>query len=255
MGSTPAVLRPPATPVPPSSHVRRRTLPSTPSAKPASPHDDAARARLRGTLWGRSELAVGLYRGSIGLGCRLGALGVTPDALTYVSLVLAALAGVAAAGGWLVTSAAFVVASGLCDVLDGVVARATGRSSRFGALLDSTIDRLSDGLPLLGLVVYYAAWDLAVLAPGLALLASLTVSYVRARAEGLGAELPPLYMRRAERVLMLVASLLAGAIPLGGAIPAPLTLAGVSLMALLGACGAVDALSAARTALAGARRP
>jgi CDP-diacylglycerol--glycerol-3-phosphate 3-phosphatidyltransferase len=223
----------------------------------ASPHDDIARARLRGTVWDRSGLAVGVYRESIGFGRWLGALGVSPNALTYGSLVLAALAGAAVSAGWLLGGAGLVVASGLCDVLDGVVARATGRSSRFGALLDSTIDRLSDGFPLLGLVVFYAPWGPAVLAPGLAMLASLTVSYVRARAEGLGAELPPLYMRRAERVLMLVASLVAGAVPLGGSIPAPLTLAGVALIALLGAFGAIGALRAAHAALSGSgpRRP
>ncbi|MFT3770681.1 MAG: CDP-alcohol phosphatidyltransferase family protein [Minicystis sp.] len=226
--------------------------PSTPShavSTVISPDKEAARARLRGTVWERSGLAVSVYQESIGLGRRLGAIGVTPDAITYASLGLAALAGVAAAIGWLGTAAFFVLASGLADVLDGVVARATGRSSPFGALLDSTINRLSDGLPLLGLVVFYAGWGPAVLAPGAALLAGFTVSYIRARAEGLGARLPALYMRRAERVVMLVASLLGGAIPVGGPVPAPLTLAGVAILAVLGAFGAVSAIRAARTAL------
>jgi CDP-diacylglycerol--glycerol-3-phosphate 3-phosphatidyltransferase len=214
------------------------------------PDDAVARARLRGTVWERSALAVGIYRESIGLGRTLGTVGISPDALTYASLALAAAAGVAAGVGQLVAAACLVLASGLCDVLDGVVARATGRTSKFGALLDSTVDRLSDGLPLLGLVVFYAGSGPVVLAPGLALLASITVSYVRARAEGLGAQLPPLFMRRAERVLMLVASLLLGAIPLGGPWPAPLTLAGVALIAVLGGAGAVGALRAGRVALA-----
>lgn len=223
---------------------------STPAPTLAALPEDIARARLHGTLWERSDLAVSVYRESIGLGRWMGSLGVAPDTLTYASLALAAGAGVAAAMGWLLTSGALVLVSGLFDVLDGVVARATGRSSRFGALLDSTIDRLSDGFPLLGLVVFYAGWGPAVLAPGLALLASLTVSYIRARAEGLGATLPPLYMRRAERVLMLSASLAAGSIHLGGALPAPVTFAGVALIAVLGAVGAIGALRAAHTALA-----
>jgi CDP-diacylglycerol--glycerol-3-phosphate 3-phosphatidyltransferase len=211
--------------------------------------DDVARARLCATVWGRSALAIGLYREGIALGRALGALGVTPDALTYASLALAALAGVAAAAGRPIAAACLVLVSGICDVLDGVVARATGRATPFGALLDSTIDRLADGLPLLGLVVFYAGSGPAVLAPGAALLASLTVSYVRARAESLGATLPPLFMRRAERVVMLAGSLLVGAIPLGGPVPAPLTLVGVALIAVLAAVGAASALRAARALL------
>ena len=216
--------------------------------------EEAARARLCDTVWQRSPLAIGLYREGIALGRALGAIGVTPDTLTYASLALAAMAGVAAATGRPVAAACLVLASGLCDVLDGVVARATGRATPFGALLDSTIDRLADGLPLLGLVVFYAGSGPAVLAPGAALLASLTVSYVRARAESLGASLPPLFMRRAERVVMLAGSLLAGAIPLGGPVPAPLTLVGVALIAVLAAAGAVSALRAARALLGAPRR-
>ncbi|MFT3773358.1 MAG: CDP-alcohol phosphatidyltransferase family protein [Minicystis sp.] len=224
---------------------------TTPAASPAVSTDDtAARARLRGTVWERFSPAVATYRESLALGRALGALGVTPDTITYASLLLAAFAGVAAAMGSPITAACFVLASGVCNLLDGVVARATGRASPFGALLDSTVDRLSDGLPLLGLVVFYAGSGAAVLAPGLALLAGFTVSYVRARAEGLDAQLPPLFMRRPERVLMLVASLFAGAIPIAAPVPAPLMLAGVSLLAVLGAAGAVGALWAARAVLA-----
>lgn len=224
---------------------------SAPSSRPVSlPSDDeVARARLRDTVWERFSFAVAAYRESLALGRALGAAGITPDVLTYASLVFAAAAGGAAAFGRPITAAVLVLVSGLCDVLDGVVARATGKATRFGALLDSTIDRLADGLPLLGLVVFYSGSGMLVLAPGLALLAGLTVSYVRARAEGLGVQLPPLFMRRAERVLMLVASLVLGGVPLGGPVPQPITLVGVALIALLSAAGAVGALNAAHAAL------
>lgn len=184
------------------------------------------------------------------IGAALGRLGISANAMTYVSLVLALGAGVAVSFGEFVAAALLVVASGACDLLDGVIARATNSASRFGALLDSTIDRLSDGLPLLGLAVFYSSQGWPVALPLAAVIGAFTVSYIRARAEGLGATLPPLFMRRPERVVLLTMSLLFGAVPLPGApVMAPLTLLGVSLLALLSFVGAVTVMRAARTAL------
>ncbi|MBK9001593.1 MAG: CDP-alcohol phosphatidyltransferase family protein [Myxococcales bacterium] len=211
-----------------------------------------ASKRLSGSVWEHVPLATAAYRGCLVAGAAVGRTGVSANALTYASLVLAALAGVAAASGSFIAAALLVIASGAFDLFDGVVARATGSTSRWGALLDSTVDRLSDGLPLVGLAVFYAghgSWVVAV--PVLAILGSFTVSYVRARAEALGSVLPPLFMRRAERVLLLTLSLFAGIVPCKEhSLSAPLTLLGVAVLAASSFVGVVSALRAARQALA-----
>jgi len=206
-------------------------------------------SRLGSTVWKRLFIAHYIYRGSVLLGLSLARLGVTPNALTYTSLALAAGAGLAIASGHFGTAAAVIIISGICDILDGVVARASGRISRYGALLDSSVDRLSDGLPLLGVVVVYSAHSWLAVIPAAAMLAGLAVSYVRARAESLGATLPPLFMRRSERLVLLVLSLLFAPISLGVGIPSPILLFGVSVLGVLSIVGTIFALRAARIEL------
>ncbi len=216
----------------------------------AAANRDYVAQRLRGTVWARVWLAAPLYRATLALGQGLGRIGVTADGLTYTSLALAALAGLAAAFGAFVLAAVLVVASGICDLLDGVVARATHTVTTFGALLDSAIDRLADALPLVGLVAYYAHEGAVAVIPALAILGGFTVSYVRARAEGLGIRLPPLFMRRAERVSLVTASLLLGLVPVASLpVHAPLLLVGVALIALLGFVASGWALRTARVTL------
>jgi CDP-diacylglycerol--glycerol-3-phosphate 3-phosphatidyltransferase len=219
---------------------------------PPGTETDVARARLRGTIWERLPSAQLLYVGCLVAGRWLGRRGVTANALTYASLILAVGAGIAAAMGHVGAAGLLVLVSGLCDMLDGVVARATGTQSSFGALLDSTVDRLTDGLPLLGLVVAYSAHGPVASIPALAMLGGFAVSYVRARAESLGAKLPSLFMRRPERVVLLAASLLSAQALPDDLVFAPVLLAGLSLMAVLNVVGVVAALRAARVALAGA---
>jgi CDP-diacylglycerol--glycerol-3-phosphate 3-phosphatidyltransferase len=214
---------------------------------------DMARDRLRGTVWERLPTAQTLYVGCLFAGRWLGRHGITANALTYTSLLLAVAAGVTAAIGHLAVAGLLVLASGLCDMLDGVVARATGTQSAYGALLDSTVDRLTDGLPLLGLVVAYGGDGALAAVPGLAMLGGFAVSYVRARAESLGAKLPSLFMRRPERVALLTASLLLAEVLPDGVVFAPLLLAGISLMAVLNVVGVVAALRAAKLALVSTR--
>lgn len=206
-------------------------------------------ARLGSTVWKRLFIAHYIYRGSVLLGLGLARTGVTPNALTYTSLALATASGLAVAAGHYQMAALIIISSGVCDILDGVVARASGRISRYGALLDSTVDRLSDGLPLLGLIVAYAGHSWLPVIPAAAMLAGLAVSYVRARAESLGATLPPLFMRRSERLVLLVLSLLFAPVSLGLPIPAPLLLTGVSIMGVLAVIGTIFALRAARIEL------
>ncbi len=209
-------------------------------------------SRLEGTVWESSTLAHGAYGACMGLGRWLGSSGVSPDALTYASLALAAAAGVSAAGGWLVLAACVLLVSGLCDALDGMVARATGRATRFGALLDSTVDRFSDALPLLGLVCLLSPAGAWAVLPAAAMLGAISVSYVRARAESLGATLPPLFMRRAERLLLLVLTLMVGGFEVVGgrpSVPTLLLFGGLGVMTALSCVGTVAAMRASKVLL------
>ncbi len=224
-------------------------LSARPYLDPAVDPREYAERRLQGTVWERLASARACYRGLMAVGVVLGRIGISANLLTGMSLVLAAVAAVAAAAGLFGWAALLVIASGVLDVFDGVVARATGTATPFGALLDSTADRLSDGLPLLGIALFYAGDGGYAALPVVAMLGGFTVSYVRARAESLGARLPSLFMRRAERVILLVLSLLAGMLPLAAPIDAPLLLAGLTLIAVLNGVGAIAALRAARDAL------
>jgi CDP-diacylglycerol---glycerol-3-phosphate 3-phosphatidyltransferase len=216
-------------------------------------HASYAQARLRGTIWEHVGAAHAAYRALMAVGWAIGRAGISANSLTYASLLFAAGAGVVAAFGQFLLAAGLVITSGLLDVLDGVVARATGTESQYGALLDSTVDRLSDGLPLLGIAVFYGNAHGASAVPIVAMLGGFTVSYVRARSEALGVKLPALFMRRAERVLWLAFSLLLGSVSLRAPVAAPLLLAGLSVGAVLNLIGAGAALRAARNALSVSR--
>lgn len=169
--------------------------------------------------------------------------GVTPNKLTVISLFPAIGSATAAAHGLFGWAAALLLVSGLFDMLDGPLARLTGTASRFGALLDSTIDRIADAAPLVGLVLFYSTSGWPAILPALALLAGYTVSYVRARCEGLNVALPPLWMRRGDRMILMAVSLSAGSF-----VPA-LALVGIGLVAVLSAAAAADALRVARQVL------
>jgi CDP-diacylglycerol--glycerol-3-phosphate 3-phosphatidyltransferase len=115
-------------------------------------------------------------------------MGLTPNALTVIGFVGTCLAAVAAAFEAWPLAGILVLAFGIFDLFDGAVARATGRVSRFGAFLDSTLDRAGEAAVYLGIVVgcMGAGFVLgAMLAPA-AMAAAFIVSYVRARAESLG---------------------------------------------------------------------
>jgi CDP-diacylglycerol--glycerol-3-phosphate 3-phosphatidyltransferase len=228
---------------------------TAPKTGPAAKISDAeyARNRLSGTVWSHGP-GPRVYRAILAFGRRLARAGISADALTLTSLLLAAVSAMTAGTGHFIASAFLLLASGACDALDGVVARVSNKASAYGALLDSTVDRLADGLPLLGVVVYYADGGHLVALPALAMIGAFTVSYIRARAEGLGATLPPLFMRRAERVFLLVLSFLLAPLPIPGlAVSSPALLLGVGTLGALSFVGAWSALRSAREALSGPR--
>ncbi|MEX2247886.1 MAG: CDP-alcohol phosphatidyltransferase family protein [Dehalococcoidia bacterium] len=143
----------------------------------------------------------------------LAALGVTPNVISVLGFGGNVAAGALAAGGhFLWAGVVMLIASGL-DLLDGALARKTGTASPFGAVLDSVLDRLSEAAVLAGLLFHYAELgghteEIAVIYA--AIVGSVMVSYVRARAEGEGLELREGLFTRAERVLLLGGALVVG---------------------------------------------
>jgi phosphatidylglycerophosphate synthase len=118
----------------------------------------------------------------------LGRLGLTPNALTLIGFLGAGVAALAAAYEAWPLAGALVLVFGIFDLFDGTLARATGRASRLGAFLDSTLDRAGEAVVYLGILFgcLGAGFILgAVLAPA-AMAAAFMVSYARAKAESLG---------------------------------------------------------------------
>ena len=142
----------------------------------------------------------------------LAALGLTPNAITMMGMVGAVAAGCLAWQGLFAAAGAATLIAGILDLFDGSVARLTGRKSKFGALLDSTADRVSEAAVLVGLAVYYAGEQsaLGVLLSCGAMAGSMMVSYVRARAGGLGVDCEVGIFTRPERVAAMGAGLIVG---------------------------------------------
>ncbi len=140
----------------------------------------------------------------------LAALRVPPNAVTLLGLPLSIGAGLSFAGGRFTWGGIFLATVGLCDTLDGELSRRVGRTSVLGAFLDSTVDRLSESFMLVGLYWFYRDSWFGLLAVS-ALVFSLMVSYVRARAEGVGRECRVGFFERPVRVI----ALLVGAFVLG----------------------------------------
>ena len=135
---------------------------------------------------------------------------LTPNAISLTGFALCVVAAVLVwEDHYLLGGIAFVVGS-VCDTLDGRYARASGKGTPFGAFLDSTLDRVEEGVVLTAVAANFSAAgdDLAVAAVVVAVLASLMVSYTRARAEALGVECKVGLATRAVRVVILGAGLL-----------------------------------------------
>jgi CDP-diacylglycerol--glycerol-3-phosphate 3-phosphatidyltransferase len=186
-----------------------------------------------------------------GVGRAVSRSGISPDALTLISLFisgaslpLAALGLLPAAGAALLFGAAF-------DALDGIVAREQGVASDSGEVLDAVVDRYADAAPLLGLAVFYRASVPVLVLVLVALLGSMLVSYVRAKSEAMSLSLPGGLMRRHERIAYLTAGLLLGPLLHLASVPveAPLTVFAVAVVALMSNIAAVSLTRAARAAL------
>lgn len=134
---------------------------------------------------------------------------VTPNTLTTVGAFLTVASAVAFGLGRIQLGGALLLASGIVDTLDGQVARQGHHTTRFGAFYDSTLDRVGDGATFIGIAAYliYAPdihWrEFSVIGCMVAVLSALLVSYMRARAEGLGLECRVGIFQRAERILLV----------------------------------------------------
>jgi CDP-diacylglycerol--glycerol-3-phosphate 3-phosphatidyltransferase len=164
------------------------------------------------------------------------ALGVRADHVTVVGTLMSLAAAIAFFEGMFRTGAVLLAVSGVCDILDGEVARRRDVRSRFGAFLDSTLDRFADAVVLAGIAGFYlmhmvelvlqpqiavaeigrgllpSTWARVSLTAVAALIGSLLVSYTRARAEGLGLECKVGWFERPHRMVLLI---VAGAFGVG----------------------------------------
>lgn len=140
----------------------------------------------------------------------LGALGLTPNAITLIGFAVCVLSAVLVGNGWLLAGGIVFLAGGGLDMFDGALARMSGKASPFGALMDSVFDRLGEAALFVGMGFYFLTVGyseditlLYVIILLLALVFSQGVSYLRARGEGLGAYTRDGLMTRTERVIIL----------------------------------------------------
>ncbi len=132
-------------------------------------------------------------------------MGIHPNTFTTVGFLISCVGAYFAAVGELRIAAVFILLSGLFDTIDGKLARQSGQVTKFGALYDSALDRYSEVLFFFGLAYYFisAGHHVTSVAVAVGLGGSLMVSYVRARAEGLGFKCNVGILQRAERLILL----------------------------------------------------
>lgn len=126
---------------------------------------------------------------------------INPNILTILGLIVSLISAYMFATGNLLMGGLLIALSGFVDMLDGAVARNNFQTTKFGGLLDSTADRFADAFILIGIIYGgYVNWIYGILA----LHASLTVSYVRARAESEGIKCNVGIAERAERLVIIM---------------------------------------------------
>ena len=138
---------------------------------------------------------------------------LTPNAISITGLVGNIIAAVLIVENHFVLGGIAFILGSVCDMLDGRYSRMSGKGSPFGAFLDSTLDRVSEGIVLTAVAAYFAQQqdDLATGATVLTVVGSFSVSYTRARAEALGVECKVGIASRAVRVVILSIGLVFGA--------------------------------------------
>ena len=155
------------------------------------------------------------YTRAIGLACNkiillmvrgLALTRIHPNVLTFLGLVINGVAAALLASGKFVAAALVIIAAGVFDMVDGRVARETNQVTRFGGFFDSVLDRYSDLVLLMGLLVYYASIDrfFYVVLTAVVMTGAVMVSYTRARAECTIPRCKVGFIERPERVVLLI---------------------------------------------------
>jgi CDP-diacylglycerol--glycerol-3-phosphate 3-phosphatidyltransferase len=135
--------------------------------------------------------------------------GVHPNVLTVIGVTINAACGVLFGFGEFFWAGIVLIVANLFDMLDGNVARLTGNVTRFGAFLDSSLDRLSDMVCFLGVIVFYASNTpqhslLNVFLAGIGMVGSVMVSYTTARSETVGVKSNVGFLQRPERIVLFI---------------------------------------------------
>ncbi|MFN3134596.1 MAG: CDP-alcohol phosphatidyltransferase family protein [Candidatus Kryptonium sp.] len=132
-------------------------------------------------------------------------LNLNPNFLTTLALIISIVAGYFFAVGKFIIAGILTLLSGIFDTIDGKIARLKNRVTKFGALYDSTLDRYAEVIVFFGIGVYLIKYNFYItsVAAVFAIGGSMMVSYIRARAEGLGFDCNVGLMRRAERIVLL----------------------------------------------------
>jgi len=141
-------------------------------------------------------------------------LGVTPNMMTVLGFLLNLVNAWLLAAGELRLAGGLILAFAALDAFDGALARLSGQVTRFGAFLDSVLDRFAEATLFFGLLVYFfhagPQAGIYLYLTYVAIIGSLLVSYTRARAEGLGLRCQAGWFTRVERIILLSAGLMAG---------------------------------------------
>jgi len=139
----------------------------------------------------------------------LASLGIPPNILTTIGVTINIGCGILFGFGEFFWAGVILIVANLFDMLDGNVARSTGNVTKFGSFLDSSLDRLSDMVAFLGIIIFYARnipqhSILNVFLAGVGMIASVMVCYTTARSEGLGVKANVGFLQRPERMVLLI---------------------------------------------------
>lgn len=139
----------------------------------------------------------------------LASAGIAPNILTTIGVTVNIGCGVLFGLGEFFWAGVVLIVANLFDMLDGNVARLTGNVTKYGSFLDSTLDRLSDMVAFLGIIIFYSRnvpqrSVLNVFLAGVGMIASVMVSYTTARSEGLGVKANVGFLQRPERMVLLI---------------------------------------------------
>ncbi len=159
-----------------------------------------------------------MFGASIGRGAKrvidamvrgLANLGVHPNILTTIGVMIAVACGILFGIGEFFWAGIVLIIANIFDMLDGNVARLTGNVTRFGGFLDSSLDRVSDMIAFIGIMVFYASNTpqrsvTNVFLAALAMMSSVMVSYTAARSDSLGVKANVGFLQRPERIVLLI---------------------------------------------------